>query len=72
MFLTIRVKPNKKENKIIPLEGGVFEVWTKKPSKEGEANEDSIKQVARYLKIPKSTITIVRGHKNKEKVLEVL
>ena len=71
MRLTVHIKPNKKEEKVERISDSEFVAWTKKPAKEGKANEDVIQQLARYFKVPKTNIHIVRGLKSKRKIIEV-
>lgn len=37
----------------------------------GEANDGLVKLLAAYLKVPKSRILIVAGHKSRQKIIEV-
>ncbi len=71
MKITVIAKVGKKEEKIIKLNNLLFEVWTKMPAKENKANEDIIRQLAQYFKIPKSRISLYLGRTQKEKVFEI-
>jgi len=70
MNLKIKVFPNTKENKIIE-KNGVFRIYTTAPAKEGKANNAIIKLLSKHLKIPKSQLKIIKGHKSKDKTIVV-
>lgn len=72
MLLIVTAKTGKKEEKIIPLGKGLFEVWTKKQPIENKANNDIILQLSKYFKIPKSSIKLSKGETSKKKTFEVL
>ncbi len=71
MLLIVTAKTGKKEERIIPLEKGLFEVWTKKQPIENKANNDIISQLSKYFKIPKSLIKLSKGETSKKKVFEI-
>ncbi len=83
MKILIRVKPNARENKIEPIacsaiaknqrsfSGDCFAVSVKSRPKEGKANEEAIRLMASYLKIPPSRIIIVSGATSRNKILEI-
>lgn len=71
MKITVIVKPNKKENKIIKIGENAFEIWTKEPAKENKANEDVIEQLSGYLGVSKNKISLVLGRASKIKLFEI-
>ena len=46
-----------------------IEVRTAAPPRDGEANLDVLRQMARVLGAPKSSLAIVAGHKSRQKVV---
>lgn len=71
MRLKVKVKTGASKNEVIETEKGSFEVKvTVKPEK-GRANEKVIELLSKYLKVPKSKITIIKGHTFKEKLVEI-
>jgi uncharacterized protein (TIGR00251 family) len=46
-------------------------VRTMKPAREGEANDDVIKQLSKSIGIPKSQLAIVAGSKGREKIVVI-
>ena len=66
----IRVIPNAKQNKIVE-EPGRLKVYLTAPAVEGKANKALIKFLAEHFNVKKSKISIVRGGKNREKIVEI-
>lgn len=71
MRICARVKPNSKKDLVEKTGETDFTVRCKAPAKEGKANSAVIKLMSEYLGIPKSRISIIRGFKNKEKILDI-
>jgi len=75
ILLNIKVVPNSSKTIIMGVEeaGIVSEPFLKikisSPANENKANEELIKFLSKELKIPKSSIELVKGQKNKEKKL---
>lgn len=73
ILLNIKVVPNSAKTIIMGVEkAGIPEdVYLKikisSPANENKANEELVKFLSKELKIPKSSINIVKGEKNKEK-----
>ena len=68
MKITVKVKPNSRENSIKKLENGSFEVKVSVPPEKGKANQRVIELLSKELKIAKSRITLVKGETSKEKL----
>lgn len=71
MRLKILVKLNSSKNLIKKINETDWNVWTTKRAIEGEANKSVIDLVAKELGVAKSRITIIKGIKNKSKILEI-
>lgn len=69
--ITIRVIPNASRSEIVGRELGVLKVKLAAPPIDGKANEELIRVLAEHYDIPKSTITIVKGHIGKLKIVEI-
>lgn len=71
--LQVRVTPKASSNriKIEPHENGekVIRVYVTCVPEGGKANDQVIKLLSKALKIPKSSLSIQRGHKNRDKVI---
>lgn len=66
--LSVSVKPGSKHEGMF-LSYGSVEIRTSAPAREGEANEAVIKQVSKTFGIPKTSLVLVRGHKDRQKVI---
>ena len=69
--ISVTVKPNAKHADITPLSDTEFRVAVPAPAQDGKANEALIEILAGYFGVPKSTITILRGHSARKKLIEL-
>jgi uncharacterized protein (TIGR00251 family) len=69
--ITVKVKPNSRENSIKKLENGSFEVKVSVPPEKGKANQRVIELLSKELKIAKSRITLIKGDTSREKLFDV-
>ena len=70
MKINIKVIPNAKHNKLVE-EFGRLKVYLTAPAVEGKANEALIEFLAEHFKVKKNKISIIRGVKSREKIVEV-
>jgi len=70
MRVKVRVKPGARKVKV-EEDGDTLVVWVRSPAREGKANAELIEVLAEYFGVPKSRITIVRGHRGRDKLVEV-
>lgn len=68
MKITVKVKPNARENSIKQVETGIFEVKVSVPPEKGKANQKVIELLSKELKIAKSRISLIKGETSKEKL----
>ncbi|UCF71636.1 MAG: DUF167 domain-containing protein [candidate division WOR-3 bacterium] len=71
MYLRIRVTANAKKAEIIDLGNGNFRVKVVSPPAAGRANRELMEILARHYKTNKSSITIKKGSKSREKLIEI-
>ncbi len=71
MKITVKVKPNSKQQKIEITEDGIWIINLKSPPVDGKANQELISLIAKELKITRSQIKIKSGLSNKNKVIEI-
>jgi hypothetical protein len=71
MKISIKVKPNAKENKVEEMGNNQFLVKVKAPPKENKANKEVIEILAEYFDIPQSQISIVAGLRSRQKVVKI-
>ncbi len=71
MKITVKVKPNSRENSIKQVESGIYEVKVSVPPEKGKANQKVIDLLAKELRIAKSRISLIRGESSREKIFTV-
>lgn len=67
----VRVSPRASRSQILGVHEGVLKVALTAPPVDGAANAALIRLLAKALGVTKSNITIVRGERGRDKVLEV-
>jgi len=68
IVITLKISPNASKNEIIKSEEGLKVKITAQPI-EGKANKALIEYLSKQLKIPKSSIEILKGETSKEKTV---
>lgn len=71
MILTIKVKPNSKNQSIEEQPDGSLIVHLKSPPVDGKANQELIVLLSKKFKVPKSSIAIKCGLSSKNKLVEI-
>lgn len=68
IVITLKISPNASKNEIIKSEEGLKVKITALPI-DGKANKALIEYLSKQLKIPKSSIEILKGETSKEKTV---
>ncbi len=71
MKIQVKVKPGSK-NEEVTQKGDTLIVTTKEPPKEGRANRQVIKLLAKHFKVPQNQVKLVSGFKKRDKVVEIV
>ena len=71
MRLTVTVKPSAREQRIVKMADGSLVVYLKSPPVEGKANEELVSFLAEFYRVPKSAVSIYRGHKGRTKIIDI-
>jgi uncharacterized protein (TIGR00251 family) len=71
MKINVRVKPNAKYSEVITITKYDYKVSVDAPAEEGEANKRLIEILAEHFEIPRSSVSILRGFKSKNKIVEI-
>jgi hypothetical protein len=71
MKISVKVKPNAKQEKIEKVGEKDFIVWVKEKPQEGKANQAVIRVLAEYFNVPKSEVILLKGQTAREKVFEI-
>jgi uncharacterized protein YggU (UPF0235/DUF167 family) len=70
-LLKVKVKiGSQKEH--VEFKDGLYIIYTNSPAKDNKANISVIELLSEYLDIPKTYLTIKKGIKGKNKVVEIL
>lgn len=70
MQIKTRVITNAKKNEVVKEESQI-KVYLTAPPIDGRANKALIEILAEYFKVKKNQITIIRGEKSRDKIIEV-
>ena len=71
MKISVRVKPNAKENRIEKTGDKQFLVRVKARPQKGQANRAVIEVMAEYFGVAKSCVTVLKGQASKQKIFEI-
>ena len=71
MRISVKVKPNAKQNKIEKINESHFLVWVKEKPLEGKANKAAIKVLSEYFGVPQSRVVLLKGQSSREKIFEI-
>lgn len=71
MKIKVKVKPNAKQESVEKTGEKDFLLRVKAPAREGRANQAVVELLSEYFNLPKSGISIVRGEKSKNKVVNL-
>jgi uncharacterized protein (TIGR00251 family) len=69
--LQINVTPNALRSKIVGWQGDILKIRLKAVPEKGEANEELIAFLSKFLEMPKSRIALIRGGKSRRKVIRL-
>ncbi|OQB44583.1 MAG: hypothetical protein BWY03_00109 [Parcubacteria group bacterium ADurb.Bin159] len=72
MLIKVTVFSKSKEEEIIKKANDKFEIKTKEKPERGMANERVKKILANYLNISEKNIKIIKGSREKHKILEII
>ncbi len=72
MRIRVRVQPNASKDEILGFgDDGVLKVRVAAPPSGGLANRRLVKYISRRLGLRSSAVSIVSGHKGRDKILEI-
>ena len=69
--ISVTVQPNSRSATITKLNEREYRAAVREPARDGKANLAVTELLARYFAIPKSRITIIRGHTSRRKIIEL-
>lgn len=71
MRIEVKVRPNSRTEEVVEEENGTFTVKVRQPPSEGRANRAVISLLAKHLGLHESQISIVKGLRSRNKVIEI-
>lgn len=72
MKINISVKPNSKKGSLLEAQDdGSMVVYIREIAADGKANEALIKLLAKHYSVPKTRISIIRGHNSRHKTISI-
>ena len=69
LTINIYVVPRSSKTEIVGIYNNCLKIKLKSPPVDNAANEELIKFLSKELKLPKASIEVVSGHKQKKKML---
>ena len=69
--IAVRVQPRASRSEIVGVHDNALKVRVKAPPVEGAANDELTKLLAKKLKVPRSSVEVVRGHTARSKRIRV-
>lgn len=72
MQIQVQLKPNSRHRQEVIENGdGTFTIYVKSSAIEGRANKEAVELLAKYFKVSKSRVELVRGARGKCKVFRI-
>ena len=69
--LSVRLQPRSKKDEVVGVRGPQVVIRVNAPPVDGKANAALTAFIAKRADVPKSSVTIVRGHTSRDKVVRV-
>jgi uncharacterized protein (TIGR00251 family) len=71
MRVQIKVTPRAKRTGIEAATDGTLVVKVREPAEHGRANEAVVAAIASHFNVPRRSVSIVRGHTSRRKLVEI-
>jgi uncharacterized protein (TIGR00251 family) len=71
MKINVIVIPNAKDSEVIKIDGTDYKIRVDAPASEGKANKRLIEIIAEHFNVSKSSIKILKGFKNRNKIVSI-
>ncbi len=71
VLIRVHVTPNARESRVVKLGEADYEVKVDEKATDGRANKRLLVILSEHFGVPKSRISIVRGARSRDKILEV-
>jgi uncharacterized protein len=70
-LLTIRAQPGASRTEVSGPYGGALRIRIAAPADDGKANAELVRFLAHALAVPRTAVTLVRGHTGRDKVVAI-
>lgn len=71
MRINVTVTPNSNISEVIKLDESNYKIRVDAPPSGGEANKRLVEILSEYFNVPKSSIKILKGFKNRNKIVSI-
>lgn len=72
LSIQVHIKPNSRHRQeVVEDNDGSFTIYVKSPAIEGRANKEAVELLAKYFKVSKSRVELVRGARGRCKVFRI-
>ena len=71
MIISVKVKPQAKEDRVEKTGENNFAIWVKAKAVEDKANQAVIKILSEYFDKPQSKIILLKGRKSRNKIITI-
>lgn len=69
---SVIAKPNSRKGPLVEIdEAGTLTVFVRERAVDGAANDGLILALAKHFGVPKSRVSVVRGHGSRHKIVEI-
>lgn len=71
LLVNVYIVPRSSRSEIVGIYNDCLKIKLKSPPVDGAANEELVRFLAEKLKVPKRNIEIIKGHRQKKKVVSI-
>ena len=71
MKISVSVVPNSKVSEVIEIDETSYKVRVDATAVEGKANKRLVELLAEHFNVPKSSVKILKGFKNRNKIVDI-
>lgn len=72
MKISVRIKPNSRQEKIEKIGEKEFILCVNAPAKEDKANRRARELLSEHFDVAKTKVVILKGHNSRNKIIEIL
>lgn len=72
MRYSVFVKPGSKKGPLVTADGDQLTVFVRERAVDGKANIAVTELLAKHFSVPKTTVTVVRGHAGRHKIVDII